>query len=63
MQGQKKEYRRSIMLPEDMEKYIVRMRLDERFTRMSYAEIIRMLIQAGIKSLESDSLEPESRPA
>lgn len=58
MQGQKKEYRRSIMLPEDMEKYIIRMRMDERYTRLSYAEIIRMLIQAGIESLES-----ETRPA
>ena len=59
MEGQRKEYRRSIMLTETMEKAIVQLRMDERYTRLSYAEIIRMLIQRGLETVSAN----ESRPA
>lgn len=51
----RKEWRRSISLPEDLERAIVELRKDDRYTRLSYSEIIRQLIQAGLNSLASES--------
>jgi len=48
MEKVRKELRRSIALTAEMEEAIVKMRMQERFTRMSYAEIIRLLIQEGL---------------
>ena len=52
MEKKRKVMRRSIMLTEEQERQIVRMRMDERYTRMSYAEIIRMLIEAGFEQMQ-----------
>lgn len=59
MEKDRKEYRRSVMLTKEQEEAIVRMRMDERYTRMSYAEIIRMLLEAGMKEFQ----QTETRPA
>lgn len=48
-----KGWRMSISMTEDMEREIVELRKDERFTRLSYSEIIRRLLEAGIKDLKS----------
>lgn len=47
----RKNCRMSISMTEDMEKAIVQLRKDERFTRMSYSEIMRMLIEAGLATI------------
>lgn len=54
MEKERKVMRRSIMLTEEQERKIVHMRMDERFTRMSYAEIIRMLIEAGFEQMQTE---------
>jgi hypothetical protein len=46
----KKTWRMSIILPEELGAEVVKLRQDERFTRLSYAEIIRKLIEAGLKA-------------
>ena len=46
-----KTWRMSISMDKEMEEAIVRLRQDSRFTRMSFAEIIRLLLEAGIKDL------------
>lgn len=43
-------WRLSISLPKEMEVEIIKLRQDERFVRMSYAEIMRMLLEAGLKA-------------
>ncbi len=58
MEKKRMEMRRSIALSAEMEEAIVMMRRDPRYTRLSYAEIIRMLIQAGL-----EKMVPEYRPA
>lgn len=58
MERARKEYRRSIMLTEEMENAIVRMRMDERYTRLSYAEIIRMLIEKGMEAFQKNDTRP-----
>jgi Arc/MetJ-type ribon-helix-helix transcriptional regulator len=50
----RKEWRRSISLPEELERAIVELRKDDRYTRLSYSEIIRQLIQAGLNSLDNE---------
>lgn len=50
----RKEWRRSISLTEDMEKAIVEMRKDDRFTRLSYSEIIRQLLQMGLQKMAEE---------
>ena len=50
----RKEWRRSISLPEDLERAIVELRKDDRYTRLAYSEIIRQLIQAGLNSLDQE---------
>jgi len=54
MDKAKKDVRRSIMLTQEMEDFIVRLRMQERYTRLSYAEIIRMLIQTGITAIQDE---------
>ena len=46
----KKTWRMSIILPVELGEEVVKLRQDERFTRLSYAEIIRKLIEAGLKA-------------
>lgn len=60
MEG-RKEWRMSISLPEEMEGQIVKLRQDERYTRMSYSEIIRQLIQLGLANITAST--DEARPA
>ena len=54
MEKMKKEVRRSIALTQEMDDTIFKMRMDERYTRLSYAEIIRMLIEAGIEQMQNE---------
>lgn len=54
MEKERKVMRRSIMLTEEQERKIVNMRMDERYTRLSYAEIIRMLIEAGLERMRTE---------
>lgn len=49
----RKNCRMSISMTEDMERAIVQLRKDERFTRMSYSEIMRMLIEMGLASINT----------
>lgn len=44
----------SVSLPEQLEKTIIEMRRTEEYCRCSYAEIIRMLMEIGIKSIQDD---------
>lgn len=46
-----KNWRMSISMTKEMENAIVQLRKDERFTRMSYSEILRVLIEAGLASI------------
>ena len=51
---EEKYWRLSVSLTTEQEKEIVNLRMNERFTRMSYSEIIRMLIDEGIESIKTD---------
>lgn len=46
--------RMSISIPEEMENKIVEMRKTDKFCRCSYAEIIRQLLEAGVKKIEEN---------
>lgn len=47
----KKNWRMSVSMTKEMEDAIVQLRKDERFTRLTYSEILRMLIGAGLESI------------
>lgn len=49
-----KTWRLSISLTEEMEDAIVKLRQNERFTRMSFGEIVRILISAGLAQIEQE---------
>lgn len=46
--------RMSISISEEMENKIVEMRKTDKFCRCSYTEIIRQLLEAGVKKFEAD---------
>lgn len=47
--------RRSVSLPRDIEDRVFLLRQQEEFCRLSYSEIVRRLIVAGLKAVESES--------
>lgn len=47
--------RMSITLPEELERKIVELRKTEKFCRASYAEIIRMLLVAGLDAVRTEN--------
>ena len=51
---EKKVWRMSLILPEELGEKIVAMRTDPRYVRMSYAEILRILIEAGLKQMKDE---------
>ncbi len=55
MEKGKEIRQRSITLTKEMDEAIFRMRQDEKYSRMSISDIIRILIQAGLNSVNSDS--------
>lgn len=46
--------RMSISINEEMEKKIVELRKTDKYCRCSYSEIIRRLIEAGMRSFEEN---------
>lgn len=46
--------RMSISISEEMENKIVELRKTDEFCRCSYTEIIRRLLEAGVKVVEAD---------
>lgn len=50
----KHQKRMSISLNEEMENKIVELRKTDEYCRCSYSEIIRRLLEQGIKVIESD---------
>ena len=40
----------TVSLPDDIDKRILELRKDDRFIRLSYAEIVRRLLEQGLKS-------------
>ena len=40
----------TIALPDELDKRILELRKDDRFVRLSYAEIIRRLLERGLSS-------------
>lgn len=46
--------RLSISIPEDVEQKIVDLRKTDEYCRCSYSEIVRRLLEQGIKVIESD---------
>lgn len=40
--------RRTVSLPEEIDKKVLELRKDERFIRCSYSEIVRKLLEAGL---------------
>ena len=52
--GNGKTWRLSISLTEEMEDAIVKLRQNERYTRMSFGEIIRLLISAGLEQIDQE---------
>lgn len=47
-----KTWRMSLTLTKEMEEAIVELRKTDKYCRMSYAEIIRTLIKAGLEAAE-----------
>lgn len=58
----RKDWRLSISLPAELESEIVDLRKDDRYTRMSYGEIIRLLLRAGLDRL-NDQEQTEQQTA
>lgn len=50
----KHQKRMSISLNEDMENKIVNLRKTDEYCRCSYSEIIRKLLEQGLKTIEAD---------
>lgn len=51
-------WRMSLTLTPEIEEAVVELRKTEKYCRMSYSEIIRRLIEAGLESVEEvDSVE------
>lgn len=46
--------RLSISIPEDVEQKIVDLRKTDKYCRCSYSEIVRQLLERGIKVIEAD---------
>lgn len=46
--------RMSISINEEMDKKIIELKKTDQYCRCSYAEIVRQLIEAGIKATEAD---------
>lgn len=46
---------RTVVLTKEMDEAIYRMRQDERYSRKSISELIRILIQSGLESIKTDS--------
>lgn len=44
--------RRTVSLPPDMEAALIELRKTEKFCRCSYSEIVRQLIEAGLKATD-----------
>jgi Arc/MetJ-type ribon-helix-helix transcriptional regulator len=48
MRRKETSWRMSLTLPKELEEEIVALRKTDKYCRMSYAEIIRTLIEAGL---------------
>lgn len=40
----------TVSLPDEIDKRILELKKDDRFIRLSYAEIVRQLLEKGLKS-------------
>lgn len=49
--------RTTISFPDELTERIFAMRKDDRFTRCSYSELIRMLAEKGLELMEQDNSE------
>ena len=47
--------RTSVSFPPELAERIFALRKDDRFTRCSYSELVRMLTEYGLKSLDRNS--------
>lgn len=52
--------RRTVSLPSEMEAALTNLRKTDRFCKCSYSEIVRCLIEAGLKTINTDNPEPQA---
>lgn len=44
----------TITVPDDVDKKVLQLRKDDRFVRCSYSEIVRQMLDLGIKAYERE---------
>lgn len=54
MAEEKKDWRLSVVLTKEQEEAIVKLRQTDEFARCSFGEIVRNLIDAGLKASETE---------
>lgn len=45
----------TIALPDEIDRKILELRKDDRFVRCSYAEIVRQILERGLKNANKDT--------